>query len=336
MNVKVITIIISLLVLAFSIPNLASAQSVQHSSASHVGPVTKVLYKTGYFEKNENGGWDEYFLDGQPRFPFREVQSTRDSVFLRNDSLQVDIELNMAKGEILASWPGQSRHMMHKITNVRNEAPEILEPPTVTSPPSTPKQPPSGVRFNEIRYQGGKLEPMGDAEWADYRNDSDAVHIYDELSYGGMTIYLYSDTSRRLYKADIQSQTLSMAENGGPMNFHAAITAMSGVSANPPSIPAEPEPQLPGTMSESEREACRAKKGKIERAGLLGHERCTIAYTDGGKPCADNSQCEGQCRAPSGKDMGDVSLGVCQMDDNPFGCHANIKNGMVEPALCVD
>lgn len=327
MKFKVFTAIIIAFCLSISVGMVAHGQTASATSSSQVGPVTKVMFKTGYFEKNSDGSWDEYFLNGQPRFPFREVRNTRDSVFLRNDMMMVDIELNMAKGEIWAEWPGRTHHKMHKITNAENNAPE---PPSVSEPSN-------GVRINIIEYSGGELKPMSDIEWADYRNDSDAVHLYDVLSNGHEALYLYSDSSKRLYRADFGTQTLHMAISGGPLKFHSTITGMSGVSANPPSIPSPPpQPELPGTMPRAERDACLADGGKVERAGMLGAERCTKPYNDGGKPCADSTQCDGLCRAPSDKDMGDVSLGVCQMNDNPFGCHAEISNGIVEPTLCVD
>lgn len=332
MKIKIFAAIAIAFCLSFSINIKATAQTSSGVSASHVGPVTKVMFKNGYFEKNANGDWDEYFLNGQVRFPFRETGTSRDSVFLRNDSLMVDIELNMAKGEIWAEWPGQFRHKMHKITNAEHNAPL---PPTIT-PPNPPAQTPNGVRLNSIEYSGGKLSNMGNSEWADYRDNSDAVHLYNEVSNSSDAVYLYSDSAKRLYRADFATQILKMATNGGPLSFHSAITAMSGVSANPPSIPAPPQPVRPGTLSPAERASCLASGGKVERAGILGAERCTKPYSDGGKPCADSSQCDGQCRAPSGKEMGDISLGVCQMDDNPFGCHAEVSNGIVEPTLCAD
>ncbi len=320
-------------------PNSAYAQTSGQSSASHVGPVTKVIFPTGYFQKNSSGGWDEYYANGTLRFPFREVRSSRDSVFLRNDSLQVDIELNMATGEIWAEWPGQFRHVMHRMSDVRNEAPEPIAPPTQTAPPAPPviTPPSTNMRINVVGYRAGELRPSG-TQWADYRNDSDAVHLYDVLSESDAAIYLYSDTSLRFYRVDIPAQQLFMAADGGPLVLHSPITEMSAVSANPPSVnvPQLPKPQIPGRLSQSEIEECVWSLGRIERAGILGAERCTRPYSDGGKSCTDSSQCEGQCRAPDLNQTDKAIVGVCQMDDNPFGCHAEVSGGIAQPGLCVD
>ena len=76
----------------------ARAQLAGEASSSQVGPVTKVEFDTGYFEKNARGDWDEYLSNGMQRFPFSERAVTRDSVILRNDLMSVDIEMNLAKG----------------------------------------------------------------------------------------------------------------------------------------------------------------------------------------------------------------------------------------------
>lgn len=91
----------------------------------------------------------------------------------------------------------------------------------------------------------------------------------------------------------------------------------------------------------AERAACARSGGIIERAGMLGYERCTYRYSDGKAVCSDSSDCEGQCRA-----MGDFTnqsqnneqpvTGQCQIDDNPFGCYGEIINGRIGPMLCVD
>lgn len=88
-----------------------------------------------------------------------------------------------------------------------------------------------------------------------------------------------------------------------------------------------------------ERTRCDALGGKIERAGMLGYERCTRPYADAGKSCMDSAQCEGQCRTMDDFSIqadGKTTTGQCQVNDNPFGCYGEIKRGRVETMLCVD
>lgn len=345
MNIKSIcAILISMIFFSVFSHFEASAQSSVHGAHSqNIQPVSKVTYRSGYFE-DSGSGWHEHYEGGQIRFPFMEMSRSQDAIYLRNDSLNVKIELNISNNEIWAEWPGTSRHMMHKITHVdfkpvhppalpKPPAPPIqpVQPSEPQSPPSPPSPPSGGINFSAIEYTGGTLQPLGESQWGDHRTNSDAVHIYDELSKGPGALYLYSDTSRRLYHVDISSQTLYMAADGGPMNNHAAITSMSGVSANPPMIPV-----LPGTMPSEEREACIASGGKVERAGMMNYERCTRLYSDGGTPCSDSSSCQGDCRETGSVTGSDTVIGICQYDDNPFGCHSEVKNGQAQPGLCVD
>lgn len=92
-------------------------------------------------------------------------------------------------------------------------------------------------------------------------------------------------------------------------------------------------------LTGEERAACEATGGYVERAGLLGAERCTRRFSDAGKTCKDSDECEGQCRAgPKTEAKGHLRLatGVCQANDNPFGCFTNVENGTLGPGLCVD
>ncbi len=87
-------------------------------------------------------------------------------------------------------------------------------------------------------------------------------------------------------------------------------------------------------------EACAAAGGVVRQEGLLGLFRCVVPYGDAGTQCSDAIDCEGRCLARD--DVTDydaepgAAVGVCEADDSPFGCFAEIENGDVAPMLCVD
>ncbi len=100
------------------------------------------------------------------------------------------------------------------------------------------------------------------------------------------------------------------------------------------------EEQREEAIANFDHEACQAKGGEMRIDGLLGMPRCTIPYADAGAPCTDHSDCEGRCLnddsvtdydAPPGE-----ARGLCEADDSPFGCYAEIENGTLAPAICVD
>ena len=93
-------------------------------------------------------------------------------------------------------------------------------------------------------------------------------------------------------------------------------------------------------LAEIDQEACREGGGEVRPEGMLGMPRCVTPYADAGEQCRDGSDCEGRClgddavtdyEAPAGE-----QLGLCEANDSPFGCFAEINNGTAEAFLCVD
>lgn len=91
-----------------------------------------------------------------------------------------------------------------------------------------------------------------------------------------------------------------------------------------------------GNGAMSEQANCEIKGGSYGPAGMLGADYCTMPYADAGMSCTDNAQCEGLCLAGRFDAAGYQGSGLCQADDNPFGCHSSIVNGEIQPGLCVD
>ena len=81
---------------------------------------------------------------------------------------------------------------------------------------------------------------------------------------------------------------------------------------------------------------CKALGGTLQQAGRMGRYACYAQNSDGGQSCGDSSECEGDCRAIGDTPTGRRAVGRCTADSVPFGCHAEIKNGVVGPYLCVD
>lgn len=94
------------------------------------------------------------------------------------------------------------------------------------------------------------------------------------------------------------------------------------------------------SLADIDQAECTENGGTVRQEGLLGLYRCVLPYNDAGKTCSDPSDCEGRC-------LGDDSVtdyqaepgeaqGLCEADDSPFGCFAEIEGGVVGAALCVD
>lgn len=92
------------------------------------------------------------------------------------------------------------------------------------------------------------------------------------------------------------------------------------------------------SLAAIDKEACAVKNGEVRQEGLLGTWRCVVPYADAGKACRDKADCEGKCLLGAESDAvtGADATGVCQANDSPFGCYAEIVDGKVAAALCVD
>ncbi len=86
--------------------------------------------------------------------------------------------------------------------------------------------------------------------------------------------------------------------------------------------------------------ACTEAGGDVRQEGLLGLYRCVVPYADAGEQCSDPSECNGRCLAQDDVTDYDArvgeAVGVCEADDSPFGCYAEVKGGTVEGMICVD
>jgi hypothetical protein len=143
--------------------------------------------------------------------------------------------------------------------------------------------------------------------------------------------------------------TLALALGACAKPAEPAADAPAQTVAAPEDEPSYPVEDLPvqektiddlraESLAAIDKEACAARNGEIRQEGLLGTWRCVVPYADAGKACRDKADCEGKCLLSPESDAvtGAEATGVCQANDSPFGCYAEIVDGKVQAALCVD
>ena len=81
---------------------------------------------------------------------------------------------------------------------------------------------------------------------------------------------------------------------------------------------------------------CTTARGEWKKVGLAGGLACVLQTKDAGNSCTDSSQCEERCLAGIDQTDSTKVVGQCQATNQPFGCFAEIKGGVAEPALCID
>ena len=90
-------------------------------------------------------------------------------------------------------------------------------------------------------------------------------------------------------------------------------------------------------LSRAAKEDCATLGGEVRRIGLLQQEACVFIYADAGNTCEGSDDCEGRCLLEDAAlSVGTAALGRCERDSSYFGCWAEIEDGVVTNALCVD
>lgn len=92
----------------------------------------------------------------------------------------------------------------------------------------------------------------------------------------------------------------------------------------------------PVTLSDAEIAACDARGGTVRPVCMMGTPQCVVAYADAGRACRDGDDCQGDCRAEEMGPYGQAAVGRCQASSDPCGCFANVEDGRIDAALCVD
>lgn len=94
----------------------------------------------------------------------------------------------------------------------------------------------------------------------------------------------------------------------------------------------------PRIAGDSEIADCIAGGGEMLPGGMLQSIQCVTPYSDGGKTCTDSTDCEGLCTTDDERwpHDADIKGPVCEFTDSPFGCRAEVKNGVADFALCID
>ena len=89
----------------------------------------------------------------------------------------------------------------------------------------------------------------------------------------------------------------------------------------------------------AEQLACESAGGTVGPGGMLGFDQCVRPYADAGAACKSSDDCLGRCllSPDSDSETGQPTEdGVCQATDSPFGCMAEVDDGRVQGALCID
>jgi hypothetical protein len=290
------------------------------------------------------GRWFEKRNTGEVNYEFFETASTSNSFELTGPNGEVKLFVDLAQNVISGQWPGQTRKPIYTIKKIDKlvlaqtpPLPPVVNPPVptppVVHPPATPPASNPNVPLpkdiKSATYSGGQFMHVSSLVWEESTQTGQSFH-YQVVGYDEQSLYLYDASRRSFVTLEPASKRAKIAVEGGYLTAYRRLTSVSGMQETP--LP----PTSGGALSAAEKLACVQNGGFVERAGLLGAERCTQPFSDAGLVCTDSGQCQGQCRGTLNTDVGADVTGVCQATDNPFGCFSEVLGGKAGPGLCVD
>lgn len=286
------------------------------------------------------GRWFEKRNNGVINYEFFETVSTAQSIELTGPNGKVKLFVDLALKVVKGQWPGQAPKTIYTITKIEPMVfiqtpghppvinPPVVHPPVVTPPVINPHVPlPKDMM--SATYSGGQFMQVSALVWEQSTATGEVFH-FQVVGYDAQSLYLYDASRHTFVTLDPQAKGSRIAVGGDYLRPFHQLTAVSGQPHTP--IP----PVSNGTLNHAEKLACVQSGGFVERAGLLGAERCTMPFSDASLVCTSSDQCQGQCRGDLNSDMGTQVTGVCQANDNPFGCFTEVVNGQAGPGLCVD
>lgn len=263
------------------------------------------------------------------------VNTTSDNTVIETEKPHIDSDIKSAETEDV-KWPIESN-----IAAKDKAATSFI-----------PSSKPSNI--NIARYDNGRFETDNGILWTETTADGNSFK-YKKIGENSDQLFLYNDTRNVFIQIDVKEKQSLISQNGESLRSYYVLTEVGALTKADPIISTANTPLTTGTaptqkarfeipflakktdkLSIIERSKCLARGGKVERAGILNVERCTLPYSDGGKLCIDSSNCSGKCVVDDTNKTNGAFSGICQIDDNPFGCYSEVVAGEAQPKLCVD
>ena len=306
--------------------------------------------------------WTEYDFRGTERYSFRTKSYDKNALRLINNTGRVELLIQLDAKTISGEWPGHPMAQLYRVTKIdrimtaaqeMNGNPvERMPPPNYSPPgkkvpaPNPPKKTPSAESLTRAAYQSGAFEKRDAKTWIE-RSESGQIFEFQNIGHDSESLYLYDLGRQILIELDVAHSMSRISHSGERLKDLYRLTDLSARTPDPKPAPSEPQtpsspstppppPQNNRTLSAEDRAMCVSQGGFVERAGILGAERCTMTYSDGGNICIDSSNCQGKCVTGVGGGDSNAVSGQCQKTDNPFGCYSEVLGGKVQPGLCVD
>lgn len=165
-----------------------------------------VRFDGGTFERTWSGDWLE-FGDGsnEPRFRWRVTGRDDWSIYFRDDSREMSMQIDMHRDWIRLEWPGHPMADQYRIT----EADERV----------------NGRLVTEVGHNGGSFRMVSPGQWREYNAQGQATYAFRETHRDQWSVYLIDETRDMRMQIDVHRNWVRLEWPGHPMADQYPVTA---------------------------------------------------------------------------------------------------------------
>lgn len=158
-----------------------------------------VRFPGGTIERTYTGEWQE-FSDGNttPRFFWRETHRDEWSVYLRDDSRSMTMQIDMWRSWISLEWPGHPMADQYQITEADARV--------------------NGRLVSEVRIpSGGSFRMVSPGQWNEFNAAGQPIYSFRETGRDQWSVYLVDDSRSMQMQIDMHRGWVRLAWPGHAM-----------------------------------------------------------------------------------------------------------------------
>ena len=165
-----------------------------------------VRFDQGTFERTYNGEWLEFGNgNNTPRFHWRETGRDDWSVYFRDDSRNMGMQIDMHRHWIRLEWPGHPMADQYRIT----EADERVNGRLVTN----------------VSHGAGSFRLVSPGQWREFNISGTPTYSFRETGRDQWSVYLNDDSRNMQMQIDVHRNWIRLAWPGHPMADQYQIVA---------------------------------------------------------------------------------------------------------------
>lgn len=182
----------------------------------------------GWFGQVTTGRWQEYDMQGQPKFTFRETGRDDWSVYLWDDArglgVQLDLYTRRVNLKANARAPYQSLYTISNAHHVGGPAPQAA--PAPTGDPARPGFGTDGHRVSTVFFgdaqgrQRGRFSRVRAGVWQEFDQSNQARFTFRETGRDDWSVYLWDDSRGLGVQLDLHTRRVNLKPNANAPYGH--------------------------------------------------------------------------------------------------------------------